>query len=69
MAYSPKSQKTYNSKCYYFSVKYTPAESDQADKLKTYLKETGQSANAYIKDLIKRDLDKKGIPYPDNTEN
>lgn len=61
MVYSPKSQKTYNSKCYYFSVKYTPAESDQADKLKTYLKETRQSANAYIKDLIKRDLDKKGI--------
>ena len=61
MAYSPKSQKTYNNKCHYFSVKYTPIESDQADKLKTYLKETGQSANAYIKDLIKRDLDKKGI--------
>lgn len=61
MAYSPKSQKTYNSKCHYFSVKYTPIESDQADKLKTYLKETGQSANAYIKDLIKRDLDKKGV--------
>jgi len=61
MAYSPKSQKTYNSKCYYFSVKYAPAESDQADKLKTYLKETGQSANAYIKDLIKRDLDNKGV--------
>ena len=61
MTYSPKSQKTYNSKCYYFSAKYTPAESDQADKLKTYLKETGQSANAYIKDLIKRDLDQKGI--------
>ena len=61
MAYSPKSQKTYNSKCYYFSVKYTPIESDQADRLKAYLKETGQSANAYIKDLIKRDLDIKGV--------
>lgn len=61
MAYSPKSQKTYNSKCHYFSVKYTPIESDQADRLKAYLKETGQSANAYIKDLIKRDLDIKDV--------
>lgn len=61
MAYSPKSQKTYNSKCHYFSIKYTPVESDQAEKLKAYLKKTGQSANSYIKDLIKRDLDNKGV--------
>ena len=62
MAYSPKSQKTYNNKCHYFSVKYTPAESDQADRLKAYLSKTGQSANAYIKDLIKHDLDNnKGV--------
>ena len=32
-------QDLYRGKCYYFSVKYTPAESDQADKLKTYLKD------------------------------
>lgn len=61
MAYSPKSQKTYNNKCHYFSVKYTPAESDQADKLRAYLKVSGQSANAYIKALIKADLDQKGV--------
>lgn len=61
MAYSPKSQKTYNNKCHYFTVKYTPVESDQADKLKTYLKETGQSANAYLKELIKKDLDQKEV--------
>lgn len=61
MVYSPKSQKTYNNKCHYFSVKYTPVESDQADKLKAYLKKTGQSANAYIKALIKKDLDQKGV--------
>ena len=61
MAYSPKSQKTYNSKCHYFSVKYTPVESDQAEKLKAYLKKTGQSANSYIKALIKADLDQKEV--------
>lgn len=61
MAYSPKSQKTYNTKCHYFTVKYTPVESDQAEKLKVYLKESGQSANSYIKALIKKDLDKKGV--------
>lgn len=38
-------------------------------RIKAYLAETGQSANSYIKDLIKRDLDAKGVPYPDNTDN
>ena len=61
MAYSPKSQKTYNDKCYRFSIKYLPSESEDSDRLKAYLKETGQSANSYIKSLIKKDLDDKNV--------
>ena len=66
MAYSPKSQKTYNDKCYRFSIKYLPSESEDSDRLKAYLKETGQSANSYIKSLIKKDLDDKNVYYIDD---
>ena len=36
----------------------------EGKRLKSYLRETGQAANAYVKTLIKKDLDEKGIPYP-----
>lgn len=64
MAYSPKSQKTYNQKCIRFAIKYTPNEKKESDRLKEYLEKNGLSANGYIKELIKRDLDGKGIAYP-----
>ncbi len=63
MAYSAKSQKKYNDKCYRFSIKFLPSESEETDRFKSYLANTGQSANGYIKELIKKDLDSKGIPY------
>ena len=34
-------------------------------RLERYLESTGMSNNAYIQMLIKRDLDEKGISYPD----
>lgn len=64
MAYSPVSQKTYNQKCIRFAIKYTPNEKKESDRLKEYLEKNGLSANGYIKELIKRDLDGKGIAYP-----
>lgn len=45
------------------SVQYNTDLRD-GQRLKQYLSDTGQSANAYIKSLIKRDLDAHGIPYP-----
>ena len=63
MAYSAKSQKTYNNKCYRFSIKFVPSEHDEVQRFKRYIEESGQSANAYIKELIRRDLDEKGIEY------
>lgn len=59
MAYSAKSQKTYNDKCYRFSIKFLPSEAEEVERFKSYLDQTGQSANSYIKKLIKKDLDNK----------
>lgn len=58
-----KAKKKYNDKCYRFSIKFVPSETEEIKRFKTYLTSTGQSANGYIKDLIKKDLDSKGIPY------
>lgn len=61
MAYSAKSQKTYNDKCYRFSIKFVPSEKEEVRRFKEYLKESGETANSYIKELIKKDLNEKGI--------
>lgn len=60
MAYSKESQARYRKKCINFAVKYTPKE-DDGQRLKEYLQDTGQTANSYIKSLIKQDLDQKGV--------
>ena len=51
------------------TIAYKKQDISEGQRLKAYLDSTGQSANAYIKALIKADLDSKGIPYPDNTDN
>lgn len=61
MAYSAKGQKKYNANSTFLSVKYTPNEQIEGQRIKAYLGQTGQSANAYIKSLIKNDLDQKGF--------
>lgn len=50
------------------TIAYKKSDIAEGKRLKAYLTKTGQSANAYIKALIKRDLDKKGVPYPDDTD-
>ena len=65
MAYNAKGQKSYNKKSIQFNTIYRPGTDIQEGKrLRIYLDNTGQTANSYIKDLIKRDLDTKGIEYP-----
>lgn len=68
MSYSPESQKKYGNKCKTYAIKYTPAEIADSNRLQQYLAKTGQSANAYIKALIRADLDAKNIPYPDTEQ-
>ena len=61
MAYYPKSQKEYQKKTSQFKVQYSLSEAQDGERVKAYLEQTGQSANSYIKQLIKADLDAKGF--------
>lgn len=63
-----KADKKYSEKTMNFAIKYTPTDIEDGKRLKAYLAETGQSANSYIKELVKRDLDSKDIPYPNETD-
>ena len=54
--------KTYNSKTIAFSIGYrSEKDTIEGKRLKKYLQQSGQTANSYIKELIKRDLDDKGF--------
>ena len=69
MAYDAKAQKKYREKTINFLVKYYPTDLEYGQKLKEYLAITGQSANSYLKELIKKDLDNKRIEYQINQTN
>ncbi len=56
-----KAVKKYREKTVSFAVKYSAVDANQGNTLKAYLEQTGQSANSYIKQLIKADLDSKGF--------
>ncbi len=65
MAYSKKSQAEYKRKCKQFKVQYSLSDNIEGLRLQKYLEQTGQSANSYIKELIKHDLDDRGVSYDD----
>lgn len=65
MAYNKKADENYRKKIDRMAIKYGISELNESERLRKYLEETGQSANSYIKGLIKSDLDSKNIPYPD----
>lgn len=56
-----KAVKKYSEKTLTFAVKYYPTDIEYGKKLKEYLADTGKSVNSYLKELIKADLDSKGI--------
>lgn len=60
-----KADKKYSEKTMTFTIKYTPTDKEDGLRLKAYLNSTNQSANSYIKSLVKTDLDNKGIAYED----
>lgn len=70
MAYNKEVQSRYRRKIAQFKAEYSLSEEDkrEASRIRAYLKESGQSANAYIKALIKADLDAKGVPYTAESE-
>ena len=68
MAYNAKGQKKYNAKSINLAVSYKPPERAEGERIKAYLEQTGQSANSYLKELIKKDLDNKGFMLESNTD-
>lgn len=56
-----KGTKKYNEKTITIAASFKPGtDIQEGQRIKAYLEQTGQSANSYIKGLIKRDLDSKG---------
>lgn len=57
-----RAQKKYNEKTITIAASYKPGtDLKEGERIKAYLDQTGQSANSYIKALIKADLDNKGF--------
>lgn len=64
-----KADKKYNEKSITFGLGYrNKDELIEGRRLKYYLDNNGMSANAYLKQLVKIDLDNKGIDYPNDME-
>ena len=63
MAYNKKADENYRKKTKAFTIKYFATDISAGKRLQAYLDSTGVSANSYLKELVKRDLDSKGIPY------
>ena len=63
MAYNKEAQKKYNGKSNYIQLKYTPNQMAEYDRIKQYCTDNKLTLQGYIKELIKRDLDAKNIPY------
>lgn len=60
--------KKYNKKKLPFALVYTPSDIQDGLRLKHYIESNGISCNAYLKELVKRDLDSKGIKYADSMD-
>ena len=60
-----KAVQKYRKKTVSFAVKYSAVDAIEGKRLKAYLDQTGQSANSYLKGLIRADLDAKGFMLPD----
>ncbi|MSA02176.1 hypothetical protein GKG47_09005 [Lactonifactor sp. BIOML-A3] len=64
-----KAQKKYNEKTITIACSFKPGTDIQEGiRVKQYLANTRQSANSYIKSLIKADLDSKGYYYTEDKE-
>ena len=58
----------YAKKTQSFALKYFATDIQEGLRLKHYIDNADISCNAYLKELVKRDLDNKGIEYTDNTD-
>lgn len=70
MAYSKEAQKRYRNKSIQLAVNYRPGtDISEGLRVKAYLEHTGQTANSYIKALIKSDLDNKEFTLDNKIDN
>lgn len=58
-----KAYKNYNKKKMTFALVYTPTDIQEGLRLKHYIEKNNLSCNAYLKELVRRDLDSKEIEY------
>lgn len=58
----------YAKKTQSFALKYFATDIQEGLRLKHYIESNGLSCNAYLKELVKRDLDSKGIEYADSMD-
>lgn len=58
-----RAYKKYNQKKKTFSAVYTPTDMEEAIRFEKFLESQSISKNEYIKMLIKKDMDEKGIEY------
>ena len=63
MAYNKKADRNYNANSKVIGLKYTPNQIAEYDRIKQYCTDNKLTLQGYIKELIKRDLDRKNIPY------
>lgn len=63
-----EAQKRYAKKLIQFNIKYQIHEAEEGRALQEYLEATNQTANNYIKGLVKSDLKSKGYIKEDNNE-
>ena len=61
MSYNKESQNAYNEKCKVVRLKYTEKEMEEYNRLIAYIEQTNQLKSVYIKELIKKDLESKGL--------
>ena len=63
MAYNKKADRNYNANSKVIGLKYTPNQIDEYNRVKQYCTDNELTLQGYIKGLIQRDLDSKGISY------
>lgn len=59
-----KADRKYNQKRKTFALVYNPTDILDGLRLQKYLDSIDISCNQYLKNLVKKDLDSKKIPYP-----
>lgn len=64
MAYNKKADANYRKKTQSFVLN----DIQEGLRLKAYIERNGISCNAYLKELVKRDLNSKEIKYTDNMD-